>query len=52
MNLYTYLKLKYLLKNNDTFIWNSKKSIFKKVGKIKTIPLNLIIGVLIDKKIL
>jgi len=52
MGLYTYFKLKYLLKNNTTFLWNSKQSSLIKAGKLNSIPLNLLIGINRQKKIL
>ena len=52
MNLYTYFKLKYLFKNSAAFIWDSKEIKFKKIDKIKSIPLNLLIAIDRQKKIL
>ena len=52
MNLYTYFKLKYLLKNNVSFIWHSKEAKLNKVEKIISIPLNLLIGIDRQKSIL
>ena len=45
MSLYTYFKLKYLLNNNAAFIWDSKKAKFKKIDKVKSIPLNLLLAI-------
>ena len=52
MSLYTYFKLKYLFKNNAAFIWNSKETQFKKIDKIKSIPLNLLTAIDRQKKTL
>ncbi len=45
MSLYTYFKLKYLFKNKNAFIWQSKESNFFYINTIKSIPLNLLIGI-------
>ena len=52
MSLYTYFKLKYLFKNNAAFIWNSKETQFKKIDKIKSIPINVLIAIDRQKKTL
>ena len=45
MSLYTYFKEKYLLISNIAFYWNSKKGNIEKIDNMKTIPLNLLIGI-------
>ena len=45
MNLYTYFKLKFLLKNNIAFIWSPKEVNLKKVDNIKSIPLDLLLAI-------
>jgi len=52
MSLYTYFQLKHLLKHNSAFIWDLKETKFKKIGKIKSIPLNLLIAIDRQKNIL
>ena len=50
MKLYENFKLNYLLKNNIAFIWDLKKSKFKIINKIKSLDLNLLIGINKQKK--
>ena len=50
MKLYINFKLNYQLKNNKAFIWDFKKSNFKIIKKIKSIDLNLLIGIEKQKK--
>ena len=52
MNLYKYIKLKYILENNSAFIWYSKNANFQKVNNINTIPLNLLTAIDRQKKTL
>jgi len=52
MGIYTYFKHKYLFKFSFSFIWHSKENKFIKIEKIKSIPLNLLIGIDRQKKIL
>jgi hypothetical protein len=50
MSLYTYFKLKYILKNHIAYIWNSKESLLINAGKLESIPLRLLIGIDRQKK--
>ena len=52
MSIYTYFKHKYLFNYNFSFIWYSKENKFTKIEKIKSIPLNLLIAIDTQKKIL
>ena len=52
MGIYTYYKHKYLFKYSFSFIWHSKENKFIKIEKIKSIPLNLLIGIDRQKKTL
>tara|TARA_Y100000590_G_C15674458_1_gene997447 strand:- start:381 stop:1187 length:807 start_codon:yes stop_codon:yes gene_type:complete len=50
MNLYTYLRLLYLFKRNAAFIWHSNNKNFESVEKVKSLPLNLLVGIDRQKK--
>ena len=50
MSLYTYFKEKYLLISNIAFYWDSKKGNIEKIDNMKTIPLNLLMGIGRQKK--
>ena len=52
MNLYTYFKLKYLFNSNVAFVWHSNEAKLMKIKKIKSIPLNLLLSIDRQKKIL
>ena len=52
MSIYTYFKHKYLFNYNFSFIWYSKENKFTIIEKIKSIPLNLLIAIDTQKKIL
>ena len=52
MNFYRYFTLKFLLSNNNSFIWLSDKNIFKEINKIKSINIDLLIGIDNQKKTL
>ena len=52
MKLNTSLKLSFLLKKNSAFIWDSKRYEFSKIQEINSVPLNLLLAIDRQKKIL
>ena len=52
MKFYTFFILKYLFFNNQSFIWRSKRNKFEVVNMIKSIDINLLIGINRQKKTL
>ena len=52
MKFYTFFILKFLFFNNQSFIWRSKRNKFEVVNMIKSIDINLLIGINRQKKTL
>ena len=52
MTIFKRFNLQYLINNNVAFVWYSKDAKFKKIEKIKSIPLNLLVGIDRQKKTL
>jgi predicted AAA+ superfamily ATPase len=52
MTIFKRFNLQYLFNNNVAFVWYSKGAKFKKIEKIKSIPLNLLVGIDRQKKTL